>query len=481
MYCNNLLKYLLSDNTTKDFTITAKDGKPINVHKAILLAKCVNLRTDEEALKRGSIEANVEASRSVELMLDFLYTGACALDSFNVVNVMCLGHEFGFGELVKATSGVITNELKLLNPNTAFILLDNLIRRVNTLNTITDPTPIITSELNLCNDIIKPVMEYIANNAYDVFMQTISYVTVNNIHFVPETLKVVLTYPYLSCSELQVIGLIDAWANCENAHESEETLKEIYGMLDLDRIPPKHLTRYKANPYISKTAYVGALESISAPLKGSASTKHRDHGRFAIGHTTHKYPGYRIVKDLDEFALFLPEVVRQYEYENIGIPLLENFTVARSSLGIMEGFVAVGWDPHPVLVKSQTVGFGKLGEHKGKLAELMIQGYPSLKSVPTSRNMWDVNPPFLSSRAQSGDNADRPALFIRSFKVEEEEEVKKEEEGNVEEGEGEKKEKVEEEKKEGKEEEEKVIEEEESKGGEEKMTDNEEEENKKDD
>lgn len=434
MYCTNLLRQLLKDDTTKDFSISAKDGNSVKVHKPILFAKCPKVLEDAEALESGSIATSVQNIRSVELVVEFLYTGTCSLDHCSVVDIMCVGYELGFNELVQATSGIITNELKLLNPNTAFIILDQLTLRIEAGKAVPTPTPVIAGEVELCERLRDAVVSYIANNGYDVLMQTISYITVKNAHFTAQTLRAVLVHPYLSCSETQVLSLIDAWTESESSHETEETIKELYGMVDLDQVPSKTLMSYKGNKYIPKTRYVEALECHTNPAKSGSTFRHRDHGRFGIGHSSQTYHGYRLVESIDEFLLLFPELLRQYDYEGSGIPLLGNFTVSRSSLGIKGGLVAVGWDPRPILVKSEGLDFKKVGEHKGRFAELMIRGYSSLKDVPTTRNSWAVNPTlFGSGRASEKDKNDRPGLFVRCPKPAEpkKEKKEKEEEGKI--------------------------------------------------
>ena len=479
MYCNNLLKKLLKDDSTKDFSISAKDGNSVKVHKAIFFAKCPKVLEDAEALESGSIATSAQSIHSVELMVEFLYTGTCSLDHLSVVDIMCLGYELGFSELVQATSNIITNELKLLNPNTAFIILDQLILRIEAGKAVSNPSSVISGEVELCERLSDSVMAYIADNGYDVLMQTISYLTMKNAHFSAQTLRAVLSYPYLACSETQVLSLVEAWTESESPRETEETIKELYAMIDLDQIPAKILMGYKEHKYISKTHYIEALEYHTTHTKAYSIPKHRDHGRFAIGHALQTYPGYRLVESLDEFILLFPELLRQYDYEASGIPLIGNFTVARSSLGVKEGFLAVGWDPHPILVKSEGLDYNKVGEHKGRYAELMIRGYSSLKNVPAARNMWCVNPSFLGGRTSMKDKDNRPGLFVRCCKLadtmkamkEEESEKKKEklEEKRAVKEEIEKEKKKEEEVEEEKVENEEVVEEEKKKAEEEQV------------
>ena len=426
MYCVNLLKQLLADDSTKDLTVTAKDGKPIRVHKAILLAKCTNLKDASDAIESGNLTVSANSACSVELAFDFLYTGSCALDSYNVVDIMCLGSELGFAELVQATSDVIVNELKLLNPSTAFILLDSLSRKLVAARAISEPTHIVTDEIELCEKTLSSVLGYISRNAQDVLSQAATYISVNHFRFIPETIKVVLRRPYLTCNETLLMNFLDAWAGSKGTETSPELLQELYGMIDLEHLPPQALVKCRGHKAIPKDRYVQALEHLAAPQQQAGAAKHRDHGRFAVGHTLHEYPGYHIVETLEEFVTFLPEVLRQYEHEGGGLPLLEKFSVTRVSLGIKEGFLAVGWDPQPILVKSNTVDFLKVGEHSGDLVTLMVRGYPSVKSLPVAGNLWDVNPTFLSAHDISKDKNERPALFVR---VEEElEKSKKEEE-----------------------------------------------------
>lgn len=472
MYCNNLLKQLLKDDSTKDFSISAQDGNSIRVHKAIFVAKCTNAREETEALESGTISTNTENVHSLELLVEFLYTGMCSLDAYSIVDVMCLGFELGFAELVKATTSVISNELKLLNPSTAFIIFDNILRKIKDVEARADPTPNMTKEVQLCQNFVDPVLDYIARNAYDVFMQTIPNITMNKISPTVETIRAILTYPYLSCGEAHILSLIDAWAGCEGFQGDDEVLREFYGLIDLERVTVNTLMKYKDNKYIPKERYVHVLEHLSAKQKCTADTKHRDHGRFAIGHCMQSYPGYRVVETLDEFVEFFPELLRQRENENVGIPMLGSFTVTRSSLGIRDGLVAVGWDPRAVFIKSDTVDFFKVGEHKGEYADLVVSGYSSLLSVPTARRSWSVNPKFISFYSSSTNMNDRPGLFVRKTKEEEKkdeeekkkEEKKKEEEKVIEEKEEKKEEvKIIEEKKEEKvteeKEEKKVIEE----------------------